>query len=285
MARVRYPLWSLSASGSVGEQICYGKAGGEPPRTINRARDGEAIAADYPRRQISGAGIARLKPGYRGDLRKRKAGENIPADPVQAQKEAVFRHAGTLTRWIVRNNLVVATGNPNGFLPPLPPWWDGLYFQRGEKREERRFPGQPAGESLTIRREITGATTKHGFISHQLLTGAFFRFDITLTAWRNLTTIENATWEPQGSAPWSELPDRFELPGGEYFTRTFANVWIQAAYLIPRFELPKRWLNIGQRAAVWISEHPRPDTDPAVIEFEEHLSSANDIQIVDVENW
>ena len=164
----------------------------------------------------------------------------MPADPVQAAKEARFRHAVTLTNWIIRNNLVVSPVNPNGLLPPLRPWWDGLYFQRGENREQRKFPGQPVGHSLSIRRRVTGATTRAGFISHQLLTRRFFRFEITLRAWQNLTVLEDATWTPQGDAPWDELPQVFTLPGGESFTRTFANIWNSGRILDPAFSNAKR---------------------------------------------
>ena len=285
MAKVKYPLHSLSASGTVGKQVTFHKSGGNKPHIITRRRGDKVINAVYPRRRISGEGIARIKPGRRGDLRKRRPGENIPANEEQALREAQFRHATTITDWIVRNNIVVAESDPNNRTIPLRPWWDGLYFQRGQTSEERRFPGQGEGESLNIRRQITGATTKRGFISHQLLTRSLFRFTITLAAWRNLTPVENTTWLPGGDAPWEELPMLFPLPGEQFFTRTFANIWIQAAYLIPLFEMPRNWLRIGQRVNVWVSEHPRPDSDPAVAAFKAHLSAQNDYQIIDVESW
>ena len=285
MAVVKNPLHSASASGSIANALCFSPVGDTRPRTIHREVEGLPVDAQYPARIMSGRGIVRLKPQYRGDLRKPLPAGAGKENRQQQLREDRFTAAATISRWIVRNNLVPSVLAP-ALLDPTPrPWSAGVYLRRTENRELRKFPGQEIGETLSVRRRVAAPTTEQGFVMHQLLSRRYFRFEITLAAFLNLPQEQISTWVPGGDAPWSELPQFFSFGGDLNVPRVFVNCWIQAAYFIPLFALPKEWLIVGQRAEVWRSPVVVDSDDPDVIEWRNYWSAQSDYVLTQSHDW
>lgn len=285
MAKVKFPLWSLSASGSLGKTVCYSPQAEEASRQRDRViKDTDNIAI-YPARIISGRAIARLKPRGSAAIRRQSKIYKEPESLIQAQRQAQFTFAQTLARWIIENNLTVSPVDPLTRPEPVYPWTDGRYFLRGENREIRKFPGQVPGKTLGIRRRTTRPTTEFGYVMRQLITRRNFRFNITLIAWTNLPNPYVDLWLPSGNAPWDNLPRTFPLHRGIIVDRTFANMWMQASFLIPRFELQKNWLEAGTQNGMWISTDKRADNDPVILNWEKHLDSESDYLEQNVQSW
>lgn len=227
----------------------------------------------------------RLKSGKRNDLKKRSRKDGRLIDRVQELKEARLTFASTLASWIIKNNIAIAPNNVPVDLNTLPPWSDGLFLARAEKREEIKFPGQAIGRSLSVRTEVTAPKTNFNFIMHQLLTKRNFRFDITLNAWRALSLEYTAQWQPRRTAPWNLLQQTFNFPEGPAVGQAFANMWIQVSFLIPQFQLTRGWLERGQQNSVYQTFYNRPADDPVYLAWLEYWSSENDIKDIPVESW
>ena len=285
MATVKFPLWSLDASGSVGGLLTYSRGAGTAARPVDKSVDGRAYTAEYPARVLDGRGIVRLKPRARPDLKRRHIVTGLKTAPGQQLREDQFRVAGMLADWLYRWSLVVSLHDPQAPPVAVHGWWEGLYFQRGENRELRKFPGQPEGATLSIRRAITGTNSAKGYLMRQLLSRRLVRFDVTLEAFAGLTAAQKATWLPSGNAPWHLLPDAYDFGDFHIEGQTFVNIWMQAAELIARFALPKRWLYTGQRAGLWRATRSYPKNHAVVLAWEKHLSSGDGYKAEPVSRW
>lgn len=285
MARVKNPLHSMSASGSIAGVITYRPTHRVEGQIIHRERNGKEIEAKYPPRIISGQGIASAKIIRQPSIKRRNRATNKRINQAALIRESRFILAKKIAAWAVNNNICVTFNDPSNQIPPLPPWWDGIYFQRGENREMIKFPGQEQEMTVSIKRKITGTTTRQGFVMRQLLARKYIRLDYTLQAWATLSEVQKARWERYEIPEWTDLPRNFELVGSGIISQRFMNCWIQAAATIPQFELPRGWLFEGQLKAVWKSNWTRPVDNPAVLAWQAHLNSERDIIATSSPPW
>ena len=285
MAKVKFPLFSLSATGKVGDVLLYHRVAKTPARTMKRRYANGIVEAKYPARIISGRGVVRKRPSVRYDKRRRHKIYDEPASLAQATTEYYFKMASAVAHWVIKHNLVVAAEDPADAVPFLAPWSDGVYFLRGENRENIEFPGHPVGMTTSARRQLERSDTKLGFIMRELLSRKYVRVRYLLGAWVKLSAEDRLKWLPGGNAPWDALPAQFTLPRGSYVGQDFINAWIQSSYLIPRYELLKGWLQNGDRLQVWHTPYHRPSGDPMVIAWKNHIGAENDFTEVQSTPW
>lgn len=274
MARVKNPLNSLAASGSVGELVTYQHRHTDSPIEVRRSINGEPVTAIYPERIIDGRGIARLKPRSRGDLSRRRLAARGARGKAAIESQDRFNLARILADWCVRNNIAIF--GPTAV--PRPPFWSGVYDQRGENREMRKFPGQPAGESVSIRRRITGTITPRGYMMRQLLSRRLIRYNITLAAFLNLDNAARSTWTPSPAAPTDPLPIPYQVGDLTIRDPAFYHFWIIAAFFINRFDMPQFWVQNGERARVVSGFQVAPIPPEKIEAWENHIAAQNEIR-------
>lgn len=285
MAKVRFPLWSLSASGSIGETINYQQAGETQRRVDSKARQGEFFEAQYPPRVITGRGIVRQKPGKRRDLRRATAQDGETPTSQQGIFQAQFSYISALTQWVVRHNIIFFHFNSPPPTGQLYPWWDEYYTQQEETRELRKFPGQPKGETLAIRRTIPARLTKHGYIFRQLIGKTNIRIRLGLQAWLNIDERARRGWTIGGSPDVGTLPGYTLAPGSSFEKRQFSAYYLESVYLINHYNILPRWQENGTTGGLINALDIRPPGDPVRRRFEEFISQENDYRRVQVTSW
>lgn len=285
MAKVKFPLHSLSASGSLGGQITFNKVAEQPARTIIRTIDGEQITAEYPARIIGGRGIAKMKIQRRRDIPKRKALSNDKAFPTQADTERLLAVSAMLSSWMVRHKISISRSMPTGRGSDTAPAHHGYLLGRGENREIRRFPGQPEKSTLSIRRDITSPKSGYTHLIHLLLTANYSRFLITARHWDGVGRNTLHKWRPRGDAPWEELPESLYLPTIGVVNRAFLNIWLQLSYLVPRFELIKDWFPRGQQNLLWVNPTYTEEQNPNYNAYLQFINSDNDSTAIQQQPW
>lgn len=285
MARVKNPLHSYSASGSIGGTVTYNKVGQQNPRVRITTRDGQQIANHYPSRIVSGAGIAKRKI-TRQSLASRRdkslAGLDIT---TQAQKQRALANASILAAWIVKYNINVGEVNPKNPPQNILPLWDRYYEQHVENREQVKFPGQPANETLSIRRKSTIFRSRHNFMVHQLLTKGFHKAHIT-AAYASIQPLTVITrWYNSGDAPMHLIVDRIDPGDIGIPIEPFIHIWICVTFESNTFTLKSNWINNLHRAGLWITNYTRPADDPVVLRYNLRLKSSEDIRIETTKPW
>ena len=285
MAKVINPLHSATASGSVGATVCYTPVGVQRAREIPRTINGEEVVAQYPTRIVSGRGIVRAKPRGAKDFKRSKPRARTARTTAEQQRRDRFAWISQLAHWVVRENIAIGPDDPALMPQPQPPWWDSVYFLRGVNREIVRFPGQPEGTSVSIRRFYSRPLTPHGYVFRQLYTRGSFRLETTMAAWEQLPPEYQARWQFGGTAPVESLPVPGNIGDGFVYSPGFANALMQVAYLSPRFALSKNWLREGQQNQLWKTPFARGPGDQVVGAWVVHISSAFDTEVIQLHPW
>ena len=285
VAKVRYPLFSLTASGNLAGAVNYTSFPRCRRKAIPRQRGDKLFVAEYPPDVLSGWGVVRKALPRRRDLKRGRLAADTRKNRDQRAKAARFTIARTLALWAVKYGVTASRLPPAELVPVPPPWWDGLYFQRAVRREQLHFPGQARGETVGFVTRIRGTTTPTGFIMRQLLGRKFARLEITRLAWNNLSPSARENWTPRGDTPWDVLPTEFDFGDGVVFDRRFVNCWMQASQLIAAFELDAGWLERGADFQLHCSPFVRAPDDPVVVAWETHLSAGARVSAMESKPW
>ncbi|MGR3912944.1 MAG: hypothetical protein OD918_00205, partial [Gammaproteobacteria bacterium] len=248
------------ASGSIGGIMNFQPRADQRARTIPRTYRGRPVIAEYPSRTISGAGIVRMKPGKRADLRRKNRTTGALLDTTQQRKQEIFTAARLLSNYMIRHNLHMISARIPLEQQPTIPWHEQLFTQRAEQHEQRKFPGQAIGQTLAIRGRGRAPTTPHGFIMHQLITRGFTRFNFAQAAVQKvqITLAQEITIGIPGFSgdPFPSMASKIELN----FSQKLMATWAITAYFIAQFIMPPGWQNEFQqfqiRAAPAVTDDP-----------------------------
>ena len=285
MAKVKFPLFSLSASGSIGRTITYNKCANQQARRILRQRDGTQFVAEYPSRALSGLSVARKMPNRLNRRRLMSEDALVPIAPGPARQRAIFALGIRVSAWLVIHNIGVARRNPDESGLLLRPWWNDFYTQQSISYEERKFPGQPEGETLQIRRQFLGTQTPQSYIFRQIVARGNVRFETFLRTWLN-TDIE--IWRrlaPEGNAPYEGLPYLRAFGIADDLRALFVNTWLWRSYLINRFTFPKGGVAGPPFYGLWTNTTDLPPDAPEIIAYDQRLSVEREYEQIPVEQW
>ena len=285
MAKVKFPLFSLSASGSIGRTITYNKCANQQARLIPRQRGAARFVAEYPSRALSGLSVARKMPNRLNRRRLVPEDALVPLTPGLQRQRAIFALGVRVSAWLVIHNIGVARRNPDESGLLLRPWWNDFYTQQAISYEERKFPGQPEGETLQIRRQFLGTQTPQSYIFRQIVARGNIRFENFMRTWLN-TDIE--IWRslaPEGNAPYEGLPymRAFGIP--DELRAVYVNFWLWTSFLLNRFAFPDGGVIGPPFFGLWTNTADLPPDAPEVVAHRERLSVEREYETIPVDQW
>ena len=285
MAKVKFPLFSLSASGSIGRTITYNRCANQQARRISRQRGATRFVAEYPSRALSGLSVARKMPNRLNRRRLLSEDELVPLTPGPARQRAIFALGVRVSAWVVVHDLGVALFNPETSGLLLRPWWNDFYTQQAVSYEDRKFPGQVEGETLQIRRFFLGTQTPQSYIFRQIVARGNVRFETFLQTWNNQGEAFWRRLGTEGNAPYEELPYLRAFGVPDDLRALFVNAWLRRSYFINRFS----YIDPGQfglpLGGLWTGTTNLPPDAPEIVEYNRRLSVESEYGVVPVEQW
>ena len=285
MAKVFLPLYSMSASGSVGGTVCYHPVADQPAREIRRAINGREVVAQYPPRIVTGRGYVRMKPQRRPELARRKRGRRGRLAYNLFSAQVAFPIANHIANWVIKNNIAIFSGNSPEGHDIFQPWTLRRFALRGETREQRKFPGQQRNRTVSIRTDVTVPLNKREFIVHSIIGHDTMRWRNLLLSWNKLTNQQQEEWNELFTFTTEHIaPYRFPT-GGNPFPRGIMYAGIVNAFLLGFFSAVGPIFTQATNHAAYRSPRTEADYPLVIAAWERHLASTNDNRAETTTPW
>lgn len=278
MATVKFPLLSLSATGSIKGVIDFKQVRDTDEITYQKNRNLTSFQHTKPPRIVTGRGIVCAKRGARGRKRAKKTEQ-------QRQNQNIFSVALKLGTFIEKHSLIYTDTNPAPIINPPSSWSSRFINARGSSNELRKFPGQVIRRSTSWRRRTKEPTTPRGYVMRSFMINQAFTLRQAQNVWLQLDDEQKERFIPTGNAPFDRLVGLDILEQWTEASIRGANYLMWYVYTKYFFEQRGVWRQFGPQIQLWTTPGREIDNPFRRALYEDFTSSTTSISDVSSPPW